>query len=123
MRIRQIAAVVAAAAVLTLGVALPASADGHADVAAAQGRVTKVQVFQDAKYKNRNTTFTEDMWDLSKDGWNNTISSAINWGNRTVTFYSGVKGHGAHFSLAPGDREAHFGNRGMPDTTTSVMFR
>ncbi|WP_030992573.1 hypothetical protein [Streptomyces sp. NRRL S-1813] len=27
---------------------------------------------------------------------------------------------GERFSLAPGDREAHFGNRGMPDTTTCM---
>lgn len=133
MRIRHIAVAGTAAAALTLGAALPAFAgDAEPSPAVAAHHTAdlgalmaskKVKVFQDADYKNRNTTFTEDMWDLSKDGWNDTISSAINQGQRTVTFYSGVKGHGASFSLAPGDREAHFGNRGMPDTTTSVMFR
>ncbi|MFE0379133.1 peptidase inhibitor family I36 protein [Streptomyces inhibens] len=123
MRIRQVAAVVAAAAVLTLGVALPASADVHADVAAPQGRVTKVQVFQDAKYENRSTTFTHNVPKLSKYGWNDTISSAKNKGNRTVTFYQHTYYRGAHFSLAPGDREAHFGNRGLPDSTSSIKFR
>ncbi|MCL7491518.1 MULTISPECIES: peptidase inhibitor family I36 protein [Streptomyces] len=137
MRIRHIAAAGAVAAALTLGVTLPASAGdaqpsaGRSPVVAAHHAADlgalmakrKVKVYQDANYRNRNTTFTEDMWDLRKDGWNDTISSAINQGHRTVTFYSGVKGHGASFSLAPGDREAHFGNRGMPDTTTSVMFR
>ncbi|MEU8679941.1 hypothetical protein [Streptomyces sp. NPDC048611] len=137
MRIRHIAIAGTAAAALTLGVALPAfagdtqpsvershtvSAQDASDFGALAAK-RKVKVWQDAKYKNRNTTFTESMWDLRKDGWDNTISSAKNLGNRTVTFAAGVKGHGAKFSLAPGDKEAHFGHRGLPDTTTSVMFR
>ncbi|MFJ9468245.1 hypothetical protein [Streptomyces caniferus] len=137
MRIRLIAAAGAAATALALGAALPASASDAQPPAGRSHAVTahhtaglgalmaskKVKVFQDANYKNRRTTFTESMWDLRKDGWDNTISSAKNLGHRTVTFASGTKGHGASFSLAPGDREAHFGNRGLPDTTTSVMFR
>ncbi|MEV6568915.1 peptidase inhibitor family I36 protein [Streptomyces kronopolitis] len=137
MRMRHIAAAGIATAALTLGAALPASASDAQPSAGRSHAVTahhtagfgalvaakEVQVFQDASYQNRRTTFTEDMWDLSKDGWNDTISSAKNLGTRTVTFYSGVKGTGAHFSLAGGDWEAHFGNRGMSDTTTSIMFR
>ncbi|QIK04757.1 hypothetical protein G7Z12_00350 [Streptomyces sp. ID38640] len=137
MRIRHMVAAGAAAAALTLGVALPASA-GNAQPSTGRSHAVaahhtaglgalmaskKVQVFQDANYENRNTIFTSSKWDLRKDGWDNTISSAKNFGKRTVTFASGVKGHGASFSLEGGDREAHFGNRGLPDTTTSVMFR
>ncbi|MFE7311577.1 peptidase inhibitor family I36 protein [Streptomyces sp. NPDC057555] len=122
MRIRHIVAASTAAAALTLGAALPAFADGHADVAAAQRAVRKVQVFQDANYKNRSTTFTHDVPKLSKYGWNDTISSAKNLGNRTVTFYQHVKYSGASFALAPGGREAHFGNRGLPDSTSSIKF-
>ncbi|MFE1175938.1 hypothetical protein [Streptomyces sp. NPDC058773] len=137
MRIRHMAAAGAATVTLTLGIALPASASdaqpstGRSHAVAAHHTAglgtlmasKKVQVFQDANYENRNTTFTSSKWDLSKDGWNDTISSAKNLGTRTVTFASGEKGTGAKFSLAGGDREAHFGYRGLPDTTTSVMFR
>ncbi|MGW1793645.1 peptidase inhibitor family I36 protein [Streptomyces tubercidicus] len=137
MRIRHIAAAGTAAAALTLGVALPASASDaqpsvershtvaahHTAGLGALVASKKVQVFQHAVYEGRNTTFTSSKWDLSKDGWDNTISSAKNLGTRTVTFASDEKGTGAKFSLAGGDREAHFGYRGLPDTTTSVMFR
>lgn len=123
MRIRVIAAVGTAAAALSLGAALPAFAHGHTDVAAPLAKGDQVKVFQDANYKNRNTTFTEDMWDLEKDGWNDTISSAINQGKRKVTFYTGVHFTGARFSLAPGEREPHFGDiSNMSDNTTSVKF-
>ncbi|WP_044366948.1 peptidase inhibitor family I36 protein [Streptomyces natalensis] len=104
MRIRLIAAAGAAAAALSLGAALPAFANSHASVAAPLAKGAKVKVFQDAKYKNRNTTFTENMWNLKHDGWNDTISSAINEGKRAVTFSSEPYFHGAHFSLAPGYR-------------------
>ncbi|MEU9117351.1 hypothetical protein AB0D04_37825, partial [Streptomyces sp. NPDC048483] len=62
MRIRHIVSAGAAAAALTLGVTLPAFADGHAAVAADQAAAAKrkVVVFQDAKYKNRSTTFTKN---------------------------------------------------------------
>ncbi|WP_328385909.1 peptidase inhibitor family I36 protein [Streptomyces sp. NBC_00400] len=123
MRIRYIAAAGAATAALTLGAALPASADAHADGAAAKRRVTKVQVFQDANYRNRNTTFTENMRNLKVDGWNDTISSAINKGNRTVTFYQHARYEGARFSLKPGEREPHFGDHDhMSDATSSIKF-
>ncbi|GFE19531.1 hypothetical protein Sgleb_75780 [Streptomyces glebosus] len=137
MGIRHMAAAGAAAAALTLGVALPASASdtqpsaGRSHAASAHRTVSlgalvankKVRVWEDANYQHANTIFTSSKWDLRKDGWNDTISSAQNLGRRTVTFASGKKGSGASFSLAGGDREAHFGNRGLPDTTTSVMFR
>ncbi|MEU5213221.1 peptidase inhibitor family I36 protein [Streptomyces sp. NPDC020742] len=123
MRIRHIAAAGAAAAALTLGAALPASADAHADVAAAKGRVTKVKVYQDAKFKNRRTTFTHNMRNLKHDGWNDTISSAKNLGNRTVTFYQHAGYTGASFSLKPHHEEAHFGHHsGMSDATSSIEF-
>ncbi|MFI6768019.1 peptidase inhibitor family I36 protein [Streptomyces sp. NPDC050355] len=126
MRIRHIVAAGAAATALSLGAALPAFADGHASVAADQAAAAKrkVQVFQDAEYKNRNTTFTENMRNLKKDGWNDTISSARNKGNRTVTFYQHKNYEGARFSLAPGEKEPHFGDHPhMSDATSSVKFR
>ncbi|MFI9076104.1 peptidase inhibitor family I36 protein [Streptomyces sioyaensis] len=125
MRIRHLVAAGAAATALSLGAALPAVADGHASVAADQAAAAKrkVQVFQDAKYKNRNTTFTENMRNLQKDGWNDTISSAKNEGHRTVTFYQHKNYEGARFSLAPGEKEPHFGDHsGMSDATSSIKF-
>ncbi|MFJ3952092.1 peptidase inhibitor family I36 protein [Streptomyces sp. Je 1-4] len=123
MRIRLIAAAGATAAALTLGIALPAAADGHADVAAAKRAVKKVKVYQDANFKNRNTTFTENMRNLKKDGWNDTISSAKNLGNRRVTFYQHKNYTGASFSLKPHHKEAHFGHHaGMSDATSSIEF-
>ncbi|TJZ44652.1 hypothetical protein FCH28_30585 [Streptomyces piniterrae] len=123
MRIRHIAAAGIAVTALTLGAALPAAADSHATVADAKRVVKKVKVYQDAKFKNRNTTFTENMRDLSKDGWDNTISSAKNLGNRTVTFYSKANYTGASFSLKPHHSEAHFGaHDGMHDSTSSIEF-
>jgi hypothetical protein len=124
---RHIVAAGAAAAALSLGAALPAFADDHAPVVAADQSAAakrKVKVYQDAKYKNRNTTFTENMRNLKKDGWNDTISSAKNLGNRTVTFYQHKNYEGAKFSLAPGEKEPHFGDHaGMSDATSSVKFR
>ncbi|MGW7367945.1 peptidase inhibitor family I36 protein [Streptomyces sp. NPDC054841] len=111
-----------AGAVPSTSSALSAPADSHADVAAAKGGTTKVQIFQDAEYKNRNTTFTENMRDLSKDGWDNTISSAKNKGNRGVTFYQHAGYHGARFYLPAGQSEPHFGDVGMHDNTSSVKF-
>ncbi|SOE15259.1 Peptidase inhibitor family I36 [Streptomyces sp. 2323.1] len=123
MRIRHIVAAGTAAAALTLGAALPASADAHADVAATKGRVTKVKVYQDANFENRNTTFTHNMKNLKHDGWNDTISSAENLGNRTVTFYSDAGYTGASLTLKPHHKEAHFGHHsGMSDATSSVEF-
>ncbi|QTZ94365.1 peptidase inhibitor family I36 protein [Streptomyces auratus] len=125
MRIRHLVAAAAAATALSLGAALPAFADSHASVAADQAAAAKrkVRVFQDAKYKNRNTTFTENMRNLKKDGWNDTISSAKNEGNRTVTFYQHKNYEGARFSLAPGEKEPHFGDHaGMSDATSSIKF-
>ncbi|MEU9118335.1 peptidase inhibitor family I36 protein [Streptomyces sp. NPDC048506] len=125
MRIRHIVAAGAAATALSLGAALPAFADGHASVAAGQAAAAKrkVVVYQDANYKNRSTTFTKNVPRLSKYGWNDTISSAINKGNRWVTFYQHKNYHGAPLSLAPGGGEAHFGNRGLPDSASSIKFR
>ena len=132
MRIRRIAAAGAAAAALSLGVALPAFAHGHTPafahghtgVAAPLAKGAKVWVYQDANFQNRRTTFTENMWNLKKDGWDNTISSAKNVGKRCVTFYSDPYFHGVRLTLAPGDSEAHFGNhKGMSDATSSVKFR
>ncbi|MGW2026957.1 peptidase inhibitor family I36 protein [Streptomyces decoyicus] len=123
MRIRLIAAAGATAAALTLGSALPATADGHADVAAAKRVVKKVKVYQDANFSNRNTTFTENMRNLKKDGWNDTISSAENLGNRTVTFYQHKNYTGASLTLKPHHKEAHFGHHAnMSDATSSVEF-
>ncbi|MEU9117277.1 peptidase inhibitor family I36 protein [Streptomyces sp. NPDC048483] len=125
MRIRNIVAAGAAAAALSLGVALPAFADGHAPVAADQAAAAKrkVVVFQDAKYKNRSTTFTKNIPKLSKYGWNDTISSAKNKGNRTVTFYQHKNYVGASFPLAPGEKEPHFGDHSnMSDATSSIKF-
>ncbi|TXC94644.1 peptidase inhibitor family I36 protein [Streptomyces sp. ISID311] len=125
MRIRHLVTAGAAATVLSLGAALPAFADGHASVAADQAAAAKrkVQIFQDAEYKNRNTTFTHNMKNLKHDGWNDTISSAKNLGNRTVTFYSDAGYTGASFALKPHHKEAHFGHHsGMSDATSSVEF-
>ncbi|WP_432142525.1 peptidase inhibitor family I36 protein [Streptomyces sp. bgisy084] len=138
MRIRHIAAASTAAAALTLGVALPAFA-GDTQTPAEQSHTVaahdtsdlgalaakrKVKVYQDAKYKNRNTTFTENMRNLKKDGWNDTISSAINQGKCTVTFYQHKAYEGARFSLAKGEREPHFGDHPhMSDATSSIKFR
>ncbi|MGG7575766.1 peptidase inhibitor family I36 protein [Streptomyces sirii] len=122
MRIRHIAAAGTAVTALTLGVALPAAADSHAGVAA-NGRVTKVKVWQDAKFENRNTTFTHNVKNLKHEGWNDTISSAKNKGNRTVTFYQHSNYHGAKFSLAKGESEPHFGDHPrMSDATSSIKF-
>ncbi|WP_432002695.1 peptidase inhibitor family I36 protein [Streptomyces sioyaensis] len=136
MRMRLMAAAGAAAA-LSLGAALPAFASdaqpsaGQSHAVAAHHTADlgdlmakrKVKVYQDAKYKNRNTTFTENMRNLKKDGWNDTISSARNQGSRTVTFYQHAGYKGARFSLAPGESEPHFGDVGMSDKTSSVKFR
>ncbi|CAL9311033.1 peptidase inhibitor family I36 protein [Streptomyces sp. SudanB25_2051] len=112
------------------GSALPAVAEAKADAAAAKAdaaaakaRVTKVQVFQDAKYKNRNTTFTKNVKNLKDVGWNDTISSAKNKGNRAVTFYQHANYKGARFTLLPGESEPHFGDHsGMHDSTSSIKF-
>ncbi|CAL9568912.1 peptidase inhibitor family I36 protein [Streptomyces sp. NPDC101145] len=105
------------------GSALPAVAEAKADTAAAKARVTKVQVFQDAKYKNRNTTFTKNVKNLKDVGWNDTISSAKNKGNRAVTFYQHANYKGARFTLLPGESEPHFGDHsGMHDSTSSIKF-
>ncbi|WP_411139336.1 peptidase inhibitor family I36 protein [Streptomyces sp. C10] len=125
MRIRHIASAGAAAAALTLGVTLPAFADGHAPVAADQAAAAKrkVLVFQDAEYKNRSTTFTKNIPKLSKYGWNDTISSAKNKGNRTVKFYQHKNYVGARFSLTKGEKEPHFGDHPkMSDATSSIKF-
>ncbi|MGW8556624.1 peptidase inhibitor family I36 protein [Streptomyces tubercidicus] len=139
MRIRHMAAAGTAAAALTLGVALPASAGNAqqsagrstavaahplaADLAAAKRCSKKVQVFQDASYENRRTTFTHNRRDLANDGWDNTISSAINRGNCTVTFYSNASYTGASFSLKKHHKEPHFGDHpGMHDSTSSIEF-
>ncbi|GGQ21712.1 beta/gamma crystallin-related protein [Streptomyces roseolilacinus] len=102
--------------------AASAPADGHAGVAAAKARITKVVVFQDAKFKNRSTTFTKNVPHLKKFGWDNTISSAKNKGNRTVSFHQHPDYKGAKFALAPGHTEAHFSKRGMHDNTSSIKF-
>ncbi|MFI9051008.1 peptidase inhibitor family I36 protein [Streptomyces sp. NPDC053427] len=138
MRIRQITAAGAAATALVLGAALPASADGSpsagashapaahhvtADLGALKAKPKKkVLVFEDAKYQGKRTHFTKNVPNLKAYGWNDTISSAKNQGKRTVTFYATKNYHGAKFALASGQREAHFGDRGMADTTTSIRF-
>ncbi|WP_432141216.1 peptidase inhibitor family I36 protein [Streptomyces sp. bgisy084] len=123
MRIRHVAAASAAAAALMLGLALPASADGHADAAPAKRVAKKVIVYQDPKFKNRRATFTHNMRNLKDVGWNNTISSAKNVGNRTVTFYQNAGYTGAHFSLGPHEKEPHFGDlAGMDNATSSIKF-
>ncbi|MFH8679545.1 peptidase inhibitor family I36 protein [Streptomyces lydicus] len=127
MRIRQIAAAGTAAAALMLGAALPASANSHVSVAAAQAKAKaakKVEVFQDANFRNRRTHFTKNQPNLKDVGWNDTISSAINQGRRTVTFYTDAYYHGASLSLAPGGKIAHFGDhKHMSDATSSIKFR
>ncbi|MGI5260782.1 peptidase inhibitor family I36 protein [Streptomyces angustmyceticus] len=138
MRMRHIVAVGAAATALSLGAALPAFA-GDAQPSAERSRTAaahdatdlgalaakrKVKVYQDANYRNRNTTFTENMRNLKKDGWNDTISSAENLGTCTVTFYQHKNYEGARFSLAKGEKEPHFGDHPhMSDATSSVKFR
>ncbi|MFG2287567.1 peptidase inhibitor family I36 protein [Streptomyces sp. NPDC048595] len=122
MRIRHIAAAGVAVTALTLGAALPAAADSHATVADAQRVVKKVKVYQDASYKNRRTTFTHNVKNLKHEGWNDTISSARNLGNRTVTFYQHAGYTGARFSLKPHESEPHFGDVGMSDSTSSIKF-
>ncbi|MGW3008013.1 peptidase inhibitor family I36 protein [Streptomyces sp. NPDC001219] len=137
MRIRHIAIAGTAAAALTLGVALPAFAGdtqpsaGRSHTVAAQDASDaaafrakkKVKVWQDASFRNRNTTFTHNMRNLAHDGWNDTISSAKNQGNRKVTFHQKAKYMGASFSLAPGRSEAHFGDHyNMHDATSSISF-
>lgn len=49
------------------------------------------------------------------------LGSAKNTGKRTATFYEHTNYHGARFSLAPGESQAHFGNVGMSDKTGSVI--
>ncbi|WP_260635328.1 peptidase inhibitor family I36 protein [Streptomyces angustmyceticus] len=138
MRMRHIVAVGAAATALSLGAALPAFA-GDAQPSAERSRTAaahdasdlgalaakrKVKIYQDAKYKRRNTIFTENMRNLKKDGWNDTISSAKNLGTCTVTFYQHKNYEGARFSLAKGEKEPHFGDHPhMSDATSSVKFR
>ncbi|MFD8542478.1 peptidase inhibitor family I36 protein [Streptomyces sp. NPDC059649] len=122
MRIRPIAAGLAAAAALSLGAALPAAADSHATVASKAAN-RHVKVYVDAKYKGATTSFHSNRPHLGDEGWGDKISSAKNLGNRTVTFYKHGNYKGAHFSLAPGDREAHFGNRGLSDAVSSIKFR
>ncbi|MGA5267120.1 peptidase inhibitor family I36 protein [Streptomyces lydicamycinicus] len=138
MRIRHIAIAGTAAAALTLGAALPAfagdtqppakpshtaAAHDTSDLRALAAK-RKVQVFQDASYENRRTTFTENMRNLKKDGWNDTISSAINQGKCPVTFYQHKAYVGAGFSLTKGEREPHFGDHPhMSDATSSIKFR
>ncbi|REK86166.1 hypothetical protein DY245_34045 [Streptomyces inhibens] len=122
MRIRHIAAAGAAAAALSLGAALPALADSHAGVAP-KAAGPNVKVYVDANYQGASTSTRTSLPRLSPYGWNDKISSAKNLGNRTVTFYQHTYYRGAHFSLAPGDREAHFGHRGLPDSTSSIKFR
>ncbi|MGI5262313.1 beta/gamma crystallin-related protein [Streptomyces angustmyceticus] len=137
MRIRLIAAVGAAATALTLGAALPASASnaqpsagGSHAVAAhhtadlgALAAKRKVKVYQDASYKNRNTTFTHNMKNLKHDGWDNTISSAENLGKCTVKLFQHANFHGARITLERGEREPHFGDHsGMHDSTSSIKF-
>ncbi|MGW1375189.1 peptidase inhibitor family I36 protein [Streptomyces sp. NPDC002446] len=125
MRIRNIVAAGTAAAALSLGVALPAFADSHATVAAPQAAAPrqKVVVYQDANFSNRSTTFTKDVAKLSKYGWNDTISSARNKGQRKVTFYQHKNHMGSSFYLERGQSEAHFGDHhNMSDATSSIKF-
>ncbi|MFI1161734.1 peptidase inhibitor family I36 protein [Streptomyces sioyaensis] len=137
MRIRHMAAAGTAAAALMLGVALPASASdaqpsaGRSHAVAAHHTTDlgalavkrKVKVWKNAEYDSLNTTFTENMRNLKKDGWNDTISSAKNLGNRGVTFYSDAGYTGAHFYLKAHHDEPHFGSQpGMSDATSSIEF-
>ncbi|TJZ54543.1 hypothetical protein FCH28_15675 [Streptomyces piniterrae] len=108
MRIGHLAATGAAAAALTLGAALPASADGHPDLAAAKPN-PKVKVFERPMFQGRNATFTRNVRNLPPRGWDG-IGSAKNKGNRTVTFYQHANYGGARFSLAPGEAEPHLGD-------------
>ncbi|MEV0373255.1 beta/gamma crystallin-related protein [Streptomyces sp. NPDC050636] len=122
MRIGHIAATGAAAAALTLGAALPASADGHPDLAAAKPN-PKVQVFEHPKVLGRYATFTRNVPNLPPRGWNR-IGSAKNKGNRTVTFYRHTNYKGARFPLAPGEKVRDFGDHnGMHDGPGSLRFR
>ncbi|MFJ9468243.1 beta/gamma crystallin-related protein [Streptomyces caniferus] len=121
MRIRHLAAAGTAAAALTLGAALPASAN---DSPAAAGPLktdrTKVKVFEHPAFQGRYTAFTRKMPNLPAHGWDH-IGSARNAGKRTVIFFSGANYRGAHFSLAPGESEPHFSHRGME--AVSLIFR
>ncbi|MFH8410985.1 peptidase inhibitor family I36 protein [Streptomyces sp. NPDC018019] len=140
MRIRRITTLGVTAAALVLGPALPALANGPqpaptvhhirtatgdtADTAAGKARPRqKVEVWEHAKYKGKSKVFKNNQKNLKSSSWNDTISSAKNRGRRAVTFYSESHYHGAKFSLLSGQKEAHFGNRGMADTTSSIKFR
>lgn len=140
MRIRKITTVGAAATAVILGAALPAFADGsqpaagHGHVQAAHSTSAqadalkakpkkKVKVYKDAKFKGMSTTFKTNQKTLKSSGWNDAISSAKNQGKRPVTFYATAGYHGAKFSLTKGQSEAHFSNRGLHDTTSSIKFQ
>ncbi|MEU9117320.1 beta/gamma crystallin-related protein [Streptomyces sp. NPDC048483] len=114
MRISHLATTGAAAAALTLGAALPASADGHPDLAAAKPN-PKVQVFERPMFQGRHAIFTRSVRNLPARGWDR-IGSAKNKGNRTVTFYQHKDYQGARYSLAPGEQQSHLGDHDDPES-------
>ncbi|MFF4950410.1 peptidase inhibitor family I36 protein [Streptomyces chattanoogensis] len=132
MRIRYIAAAGAAAA-LALGVSVPAFAEGHAGVAPraahsvaadheAFGAKRLVVFWEDGGYEGKHQSTDSKIPKLSKYGWNDTISSAKNKGNRTVTFHQHTHYEGAKLRLGPGESEAHFGDRNFGDKASSISF-
>ncbi|AJT65482.1 peptidase inhibitor family I36 protein [Streptomyces chattanoogensis] len=132
MRIRYIAAAGAAAA-LALGASVPAFAEGHAGVAPraahsvtadheAFGAKRLVVFWEHGGYKGKQGRTDSNLPKLSKYGWNDTISSAQNRGNRTVTFWQDTVYEGATLRLGPGEKEAHFGYRHFGDKASSISF-
>ncbi|WP_411139359.1 beta/gamma crystallin-related protein [Streptomyces sp. C10] len=117
MPIGRTAAVVAAAAVLTLVSALPASADGYRAAAPPKAGRAKVTVYTQPMFRGRYTAFTHSMPKLAAGGWDD-IGSARNTGKRTAVFYQYANYRGASFSLAPGKSEPHFDS-----TSGSLRFR
>lgn len=101
-----------------------------AQAASAQPK-QKVFVYIHARYDGARKTIRKNDRNLRDNNFpngkslNDSISSAINKGKRAVTFYADKNYNGRHgrLTLARGDREAHFGNKGMGDQTSSIKFR
>ncbi|MFE1171898.1 beta/gamma crystallin-related protein [Streptomyces sp. NPDC058773] len=123
MRMGRIAAAGAAAAVLTLCSALPASAGAApADSGTPKPGRAKVTLYQQPDFKGRKTVLTHSVPNLPAAGLDE-IGSARNTGKRTAVFYQHTNYHGARFSLAPGESESHFGDTGMWDKVGALKFK
>ncbi|MEE4417752.1 beta/gamma crystallin-related protein [Streptomyces bugieae] len=123
MRISHLAAGAVAAA-LALGSSLPAFADSSQEAGGPlKPREAKVKLYEQPNFKGRYGVITRSMANLRANGWDHS-GSATNPGKRTVTFYQHTGYNGARFSLAPGEKEPHFGNHPhMSDGPGSLHFR